>query len=704
MEKSARPSTHERPFLLQWSSFAGGLVNRASQNPAMAKIGPPPGPPDMGINPPFPYPGPPSIMGGDSRLPIPRPGPAKGIGWYGVSGHAELVDILNFKYESTPDGVKLRQREGLAKLSTVAAAGGAIKDIGYYVSEAGTGYTVIVADSDLSYLNAGAFTKIGDLSSTRGRLAVFSNKLIVADSKVLKYWDATTFGILQDLEGGVLDDLTGNYERVSLSYDPLFATEDTLAGQKVTFATWAGAALTASVNKATFYLAKVGTPPGTMACRIYAADGTTLLGTSTAITANSLLTTPAFIEFSFATAVTVSPNTAYYIVVAYSDAGSDVSNCVRLYFYTADQTTGKQVHCSGFFASKKGITWTDAASWDSVYSIGGGLAPFGDFVVNYKNRLWANDNRFPNRLYFSNVNDPFDWSTTDAAGYIICDGSYQIVGLAALNDILLIFMDKPRRTLKLTGTSPSDFSITPLIEGISTVTQDTIIPVEDDIIFIDKQGIFSARKLEEGDTIEAGLISKPINGLILPYCTSSLFSGKLVADRQYWVCYLTNNILVFDAELGIYTKYVFSLGTSVNPTAFGTVDGVTYVGDSAGHLWKMDLSSPVWQDGTNNYTLYFKTGMEYLGTNFVKQAVLVDAFVYAGSSGTFKVDLYKDLATSATQSHTMNNIVAGTLTKNFKWSNLEFNYIQVYAYDWTSSKGRIDIDRVLLEGSLLSRY
>jgi hypothetical protein len=118
----------------------------------------------------------------------------------------------------------------------------------------------------------------------------------------------------------------------------------------------------------------------------------------------------------------------------------------------------------------------------------------------------------------------------------------------------------------------------------------------------------------------------------------------------------------------------------------------------------MDLASPVWQDASANYTLYFRTGMEYLQTSMAKQSLFADAFVFGGSAGSFSLALFKDLSSTAALTLTMSNIVSGTLSENWKQANLEFNYLQVYCYDWTSSHGRIDVDTIAIEGSILSRF
>ena len=72
----------------------------------------------------------------------------------------ELSTIVNWKYKKSNRGIKLKSRGGLVKSSTATPANAQINDLFYYVSTAGTAYYLAVADSDLNYLNAGAFTKI----------------------------------------------------------------------------------------------------------------------------------------------------------------------------------------------------------------------------------------------------------------------------------------------------------------------------------------------------------------------------------------------------------------------------------------------------------------------------------------------------------------------------------------------------------------
>jgi hypothetical protein len=683
MDKTYRPSMQEQPFKLEWSNFGGGLVFRATQNPAMGKMG--------------------NLMpfGETVRVFADKGGWHQLSRGYDTPGMAELVDIVNFKYEKTADGIKLRQREGVAKVTTAAAHGTnfpyAVNDIGYFVSRDGTNYILTVCNSDLNYIASSTFTKIADLSSTRGRITIFNNYAMISDGKGLKYWNAYDFNVAKDANGYLLD-TSYIYNGPELNIvQGLYSGAYTRAGQKHTFSYTTDTSKTTSVSKISFKLSKEGSPTGN-ATALIVSSANAVLATSGNVDVSTLTTTATWTEFTFSSAYAIVPGTSYYFCVSYS--GGDVTNYIKVH-------TTLSFVSDGTFSVYTGSTWTDITTLDCHVKIYGGRIPYSDFSVVFKNRLWTNDNIAPNTLCFSNVNDPNDWTTTDAAGYIVCDGSYKIVGLAALQDILLIFMVQPRRILKLTGSSPSDFSVTTLIDGISTVSQDTIQAVENDILFVDRLGIFSAKAIAETGNIEAGLVSKPINGLILPYSAAAspaLISGKSVADRQYWLGYTSTNVLVYDIELGIYTKYIFNLGTSITPTSFATLNGIIYVGASDGHVYNIDPTTPVWQDASANFTMYFKTGMEYLGMSQVKQNLWADAYVFGGSAGTFTFDLYKDLGSAAALSLTMSNIVSGTLTKNYKQANLEFTYIQVYAYGWTSSQGRIDVDRIILEGSLLSRF
>ena len=99
----------------------------------------------------------------------------------------------------------------------------------------------------------------------------------------------------------------------------------------------------------------------------------------------------------------------------------------------------------------------------------------------------------------------------------------------------------------------------------------------------------------------------------------------------------------------IWSKYQFELGTSVTVTALWEKDGDTYLGDSAGNVWKYDLKDPQYADGSTEYTAntYFKTKLEDFGTELVKRLRYVNVKGRSRLGGSYDIKIYSQFSETA---------------------------------------------------------
>ena len=109
----------------------------------------------------------------------------------------ELAEILNYRYVKQGGLVKLRSRDGLTKMNTSVYAAATITNMFCF-----KGTNCILSNNDAAEFafGSGAFTKIGDLTSSNGNMWQFNNKLVVANPGAAIFaWDgASAWAALTD--------------------------------------------------------------------------------------------------------------------------------------------------------------------------------------------------------------------------------------------------------------------------------------------------------------------------------------------------------------------------------------------------------------------------------------------------------------------------------------------------------------------------
>ena len=125
-----------------------------------------------------------------------------------------------------------------------------------------------------------------------------------------------------------------------------------------------------------------------------------------------------------------------------------------------------------------------------VTSAGGGevttAVTGAKFVAAFKDHMfYAGMSSTPQEIVFSEPFDEDDFDTSDGAGSIKVDDD--ITGLKVFRDGLFIFCEN--RIFQLTGTSSSNFAITPITRNIGCVNGFTIQEFAGDLIFLSKDGL-----------------------------------------------------------------------------------------------------------------------------------------------------------------------------------------------------------------------
>jgi hypothetical protein len=610
----------------------------------------------------------------------------------------ELSSIINWKFKKTNRGVKLKSRSGLLKSSLNAPANGSINDLFHFVSSSGTAYWLAVADSDLNYLNAGAFTKIGDLSSTRGRMCRFNNKLIVADGGILKYWDGQSFGNLTDIGIATSNILIDGLDNLNPAGDIVAMTNGGV-GRVAQFFTTPAFSGTATLSSISVKLirAVTGTCTGNITAVLYASNGSTVIETSSTTLDPASVYADMLRTYTFTFTTALSPSTSYHLAILWGGGGDGTIGVGYL--------SGANANLNGYLKYYDGL-WTSLLTNDVVIKIELIVtAPYASFVIQKQNRIYCNDNIHPNWLWYCNVNDPNDWSTANGGGYLIFDGHYKINGAFSFYGDIYIFADNPKAIYLLTGDTPAEYTAKKIFDGVTAESQDSIQSVGGDLIFKDSRGIYSLRTMQKYGDVEQGMISKKVNNYITLYTGN--FSTNNLEDSQYWfsagyIAGPSSSVFVFDLEIGAWTTYDFNVSSTANNnkiTAMANMNGTIALGMYDGNLYYLNETAT--QDNSRDFTLSLTTGWHDLFTHMAKKASYVDCVLSGKQAGTYTLTIYNNFSGTAIETLTMNQFY--TIFQNINHLSFEFEQVKFMISGLSSIGGSHWLDRILLECAILSR-
>ena len=143
------------------------------------------------------------------------------------------------------------------------------------------------------------------------------------------------------------------------------------------------------------------------------------------------------------------------------------------------------------------------------------------------------------RLVFSVPFDEDDFATGSGAGSIKVDDT--IVGLKVFREDLFIFCEN--RIFKLSGTSSSNFAVTPVTRDIGCVNGDTIQEFAGDLIFLGPDGLRTVAGTARIGDVELGTISSAVQPLFDDNIASaSEFESVVIPDKTQYRIFFTKDL------------------------------------------------------------------------------------------------------------------------------------------------------------------
>ena len=154
------------------------------------------------------------------------------------------------------------------------------------------------------------------------------------------------------------------------------------------------------------------------------------------------------------------------------------------------------------------------------------------FVTAFKSHMfYAGKSTTPQTLVFSQPFDEDAFSSGSGAGTIKVDDT--IVGLKAFRGDLFIFCEN--RIFKLTGSTSSDFAITPVTRNIGCVNGDTFQEFAGDLIFLGPDGLRTVAGTARIGDVELGTISANVQSIFDENLVDAeLFESIVIPDKTQY--------------------------------------------------------------------------------------------------------------------------------------------------------------------------
>ena len=253
--------------------------------------------------------------------------------------------------------------------------------------------------------------------------------------------------------------------------------------------------------------------------------------------------------------------------------------------------------------------FNSAMSATDITSAGGGevstAVTGAKFVAAFKDHMfYAGMSSTPQEIVFSVPFDEDNFATASGAGSIKVDNT--ITGLKVFRNDLFIFCES--RIFKLSGTSLSDFAITPVTRNIGCIEPfgSTIQEFAGDLIFLGPDGLRTVAGTARIGDVEIGTISKSVQSLIDDNIKNAdLFNSIVIPDKTQYRLFFNKSGLTEENTIGVICvlkgqQFEFAKLKGIKPSSTDTIvesgDVIAVHGGFDGYVYRQEKGNDF--DGT----------------------------------------------------------------------------------------------------------
>ena len=224
-------------------------------------------------------------------------------------------------------------------------------------------------------------------------------------------------------------------------------------------------------------------------------------------------------------------------------------------------------------------------------------------VAAFKNHMfYSGMSSTPQEIVFSKPFDEDDFTSADGAGSIKVDDT--IVGIKVFREDLFIFCEN--RIFKLSGTSSTNFAVTPVTRNIGCVNGDTIQEFAGDLIFLGPDGLRTIAGTARIGDVELGTISSNVQSIFRENLSDSTnFTSLVIPDKTQYRIFFSKDGGAQAATLGVICvlkgqNFEFSQIKGIRPNCTDSVveagDVIPVHGGFDGYVYRQDQGDTF--DGT----------------------------------------------------------------------------------------------------------
>ena len=197
-------------------------------------------------------------------------------------------------------------------------------------------------------------------------------------------------------------------------------------------------------------------------------------------------------------------------------------------------------------------------------------------------------------VVFSVPFDEDDFATGSGAGSFKVDDT--ITGLKVFREDLFVFCQD--RIFKLSGTSSSNFAVTPVTRNIGCVNGQTIQEFAGDLIFLAPDGLRTVAGTARIGDVELGTISSPVQSVFNDnIANSSGFRSLVIPNKTQYRVFFTKSGVAQAITEGVTTSlrgqsFEFAELKGIRPTSTDTVTTATETivihGGEGGYVYRQE--------------------------------------------------------------------------------------------------------------------
>ena len=225
------------------------------------------------------------------------------------------------------------------------------------------------------------------------------------------------------------------------------------------------------------------------------------------------------------------------------------------------------------------------------------------FVAVFKDHMfYAGMANSKQEVVFSVPFDEDDFATGSGAGSFKVDDT--ITGLKVFREDLFVFCQD--RIFKLSGTSSSNFAVTPVTRNIGCVNGQTIQEFAGDLIFLAPDGLRTVAGTARIGDVELGTISTPVQTVFNDNIASaSGFRSLVIPNKTKYRVFFTKSGVTQVETQGVTTSlrgqsFEFAQLKGIRPTSTDTVTTATETivihGGEGGYVYRQESGNDF--DGT----------------------------------------------------------------------------------------------------------